>query len=359
MTTFRQHDEMSTSGWRFFITRLVKDGISRKDAKAQRKKVIVVGTDNSKRPNVRFWLMGMVGLCAVAGLTVIFYTVAMDIERDYGATSGVAFDSLSANKPVVYVGVISRYPPTILFRGYQPIMDYLTENTPYRFELLLSQDYNEALQNLVSGRVSVVFLGSYLYVQAHARYGVIPVLKPLNENMQPVSRSVLIAGTNTPIHSVRDLIGKRLALPSTESFSAHWAMEYECARNGIAAGDFTLVHNFSHHHTVIAQVLNGTYDAGVTREYLVKDLLGRQLRPVAYSDAIPSSPLAVLKNHNQEVVGAMKAALLAVNRDMSRRAEITRGWDGEFVNGFVEASDGDYAPVRALTGTIAGGRTGR
>jgi len=292
-------------------------------------------------------------LLVVAGLTALFYAIVMDIRRDYRETSGLPVgDSVLAHKPVVFVGVISRYPPTILFRGYQPIMDYLTENTPYRFELLLSQDYNEALQNLVSSRVSAVFLGSYLYVQAHARYGIIPVLKPLNENLQPVSRSVLIAGISTPIHSVRDLIGRRLALPSTESFSAHWIMDYECARNGIAPSDFAMVHNFSHHHTVIAQVTNGAYDAGVTREYLVKDLLGKQLRAVVYSDPIPSSPLAVLKDHNTEVIGAIKAALLAVNRDGSRRVDITRGWDGEFVNGFVEASDADYAPVRVLTRAI-------
>jgi phosphonate transport system substrate-binding protein len=308
----------------------------------------------------RLSLGAAAGVFIVVGLTVLFYTLVMDIRRDYGEVSGTHVgDSLRATKPVVYVGVISRYPPTILFRGYQPIMDYLTENTPYRFELLLSQDYNEALQNLVSRRVSAVFLGSYLYVQAHARYGIVPVLKPLNENMQPVSRSVLIASINTPIYSVRDLIGKRLALPSTESFSTHWIMDYECARNGIAPTGFAMVHNFSHHHTVITQVINGAYDAGVTREYLVKDLLGKQLRAVVYSDPIPSSPLAVLKDHNADVIGAMKAALLAVNRDESRRTEITRGWDGEFVNGFVEASDNDYAPVRVLTQRIKPARGGR
>jgi len=308
---------------------------------------------NHRNPKARLLAWGVGLLCLIAGLTALFYSIAMDIERDYVAGPEVpAADSLTARKPVVYVGVISRYPPTILFRGYQPIMDYLTETTPYRFELLLSQDYNEALRNLISRRVSAVFLGSYLYVQAHERYGVVPVLKPLNENRQPVSRSVLIAGSTTSIRSIRDLPGKRLALPSTESFSAHWIMDYECARNGITDADFAAVHNFSHHHTVIAQVLNGAYDAGVTREYLVRDLLGKQLRAVAYSDPIPSSPLAVLKDHDRGVIGAMKAALLAVNSDSSRRGQITRGWDGEFVNGFVEASDADYAPVRQLARSV-------
>jgi phosphonate transport system substrate-binding protein len=311
-------------------------------------------------PGGRIWALVATGLLAIVGLTVLFYSIVMDIEREYGAEPGLdTGDTLSSAKTVVYVGVISRYPPTTLFRGYQPIMDYLTENTPYRFELLLSSDYNEALQNLISRRVSAVFLGSYLYVQAHERYGVIPVLKPLNENMQPVSRSVLIAGSTTAIRTVKDLAGKKLALPSPESFSAHWIIEYECARNGIAVRDFATVHNFSHHHTVIAQVLSGTYDAGVTREYLVKDLLGKELTAVLYSDAIPTSPLAVLKDYDRGIIEAMKAALLAVNRDATRRPALTREWDGEFVNGFVEASDADYAPIRAITNAVSRGSARR
>ena len=50
-------------------------------------------------------------------------------------------------------------------------MDYLTASTPYQFELSLSEDYNDALQQLITGRVAAVFLGSYLYVKAHERYG--------------------------------------------------------------------------------------------------------------------------------------------------------------------------------------------
>jgi phosphonate transport system substrate-binding protein len=299
--------------------------------------------------------LGAAALLGVTGLTVIFYTVFMDIERDYtSAGTTQQQDSLRAQKPIVYIGAISRYPPTIMYRGYQPMMDYLSQKTRYRFELLLSQDYNEALKNLLSKRASAVFLGSYLYVQAHARYGIVPVLKPLNENLQPLSRSVLIVGERTSIHTIPDLIGKRLALPSPESFSAHWFIEYECRRNGLAPDQLAAMQHFSHHNTVVAQVVSGAYDAGVTRELLVKDLLGKELRAVAYSAPIPSSPLVVLKDFDPEVVAALKNALLAVNTEANRNLAITRGWDSEFINGFVEATDADYAPVLEIVRVSAG-----
>jgi phosphonate transport system substrate-binding protein len=294
-----------------------------------------------------------IGLIAFVGLTVIFYAIVMDIEREIPLSSeSVETSPDTASKPVVMLGVISRYPPTIIYRGYQPIMDYLTSETPYRFELLLSKDYSEALHLLVTNKVSAVFLGTYVYIKAHERYGVIPILKPLNENLKPESRSVLFVRRHSAITSIKDLGQKKLALPSTESFSSHWLLEYELSRYGLSANDLAEIHHFSHHHTVIAYVLNGTYDAGVTREYLMKDLFNDGCRAISYSVPMPSSPIATTKDVDPQIIAAMKTALLAVNRDEKQRALITRDWDREFVHGFVEASDADYDIVRSVLGTV-------
>jgi phosphonate transport system substrate-binding protein len=297
---------------------------------------------------VRLRTLLAAGAVLTALLTLLFYRIVLDISAEYPVTETFApIDSSTLAKPVIYIGVISRYPPTTTFRGYQPIMDYLTTRTPYRFELLLGNNYGEALENLLSRRAAAVFLGSYQYAKAHARYGVIPILKPLNENRQPFSRSVLIVREASAIHAVRELAGKRLALPSPESFSANWPALSLFPLHGLRAEDLSSIQNFSHHHTVIAQVLNGSFDAGVTREYLVKDLLGSGLRAVAFSDPIPSSPIAVLANHDREAIGALRSALLAIRGQGS--ADLTRDWDAEFVNGFVEATDADYAVVRRIT----------
>jgi phosphonate transport system substrate-binding protein len=231
------------------------------------------------------------------------------------------------------------------------MMDYLSINTPYRFELLLSRDYAEALDQLVTKKATAVFLGSYLYVKARDRYRIVPILKPLNENGEPSSRSVLIARPQAKISGMRDLRGKRLALPSSESFSANWLVGHELPLNGLVPGDLSEIRYFPHHQSVIYQVLAGRFDAGVTREYLVKDLLENQVRAVRYSDPIPSSPLVVFADCDTAVVGALTRALLAVNAKEERRITVTRDWDGEFVHGFVAAQDSDYDAVRRISRT--------
>lgn len=297
----------------------------------------------------RRWAVLCGGGAVIACLTALFYILVMDIGREFPVSGeGPAVAAADTSRRLVRIAVISRYPPTVIYRGYQPIMDYLTAATPYRFELLLSEDYNEALQHVISGRATAVFLGSLLYVKAHERYGVIPILKPLNENAQPLSRSILFVATRSEIRTVGDLAGKSLALPSVESFSGNWLSPARLAHYGVRLTDLRTVRHFSHHHTVIAQVLRGASDAGVTREHLVKELLNDGLRAILYSEPIPSSPIAVAPGFDREVVGALCEALLAVNRDERRRAEITHDWDGEFRNGFVQATDSDYAVIRRL-----------
>ena len=54
----------------------------------------------------------------------------------------------AAEKPLIRFGVIPRYNPLVMYKRYQPIMDYLTAETPYRFELKISKDYPEAVRFL-------------------------------------------------------------------------------------------------------------------------------------------------------------------------------------------------------------------
>ena len=62
--------------------------------------------------------------------------------------AGMTVELAENGKPVVYFGVIPRYNPMVMYRNYQPIMDYLTEHTSYHFELKLSRNYTEAVDFL-------------------------------------------------------------------------------------------------------------------------------------------------------------------------------------------------------------------
>jgi phosphonate transport system substrate-binding protein len=289
-------------------------------------------------------------LFIAAIFTFLFYNYSLNIERIIKTEPAEnLIDSTSLNKPVVYIGVISRYPPNIIYRGYQPILDYLTSKTKYRFELKLSDDYNKAVNMLVNKEVIAAFLGSYVYSNAHKLYGVIPILKPLNENFEPFSRSVLFTNSASDIYSINDLKNKKIALPSIESFSSNWLLKYEFVKYKLKEKDLADIRIFPHHQSVIHNVLKRYYDAGVTREYLLKKINDGSIRVLLYSDPYPTSPLVVAPDYPKPIVDAIKKTLLEINQNNPKRAVITKDWDIEFIYGFVEATDLDYDIIRTIS----------
>lgn len=250
-------------------------------------------------------------------------------------------DTTVVEKTVVYFGVISRFAPNLIYEGYQPVMDFLSENTPYTFRLKLSNSYDETIQQLVKGEVQAAFLGTYLYLRAREKYDIQCILKPLNSNFEPYFRSVLFTRTNSNLHSIQNLAGRKLALPSRQSFSGNW-LKYELRKFGLETSQLDSVHYFDYHHTVVYQVLNGNFDAGVVKNRVAEDFIGKGIRFLASSEPIPGSPIVVQKNLAPEIVTAIREALLKIDVSQPQYQEVVKNWDREFAFGFAAADDRDY-----------------
>lgn len=310
-----------------------------------------VHQSNTTRMSKKRILYIIIGLLIIAAtFTFLFYNYSLNIAQVIKSESReFDLDSSSLKKPVVYIGVISRYPPNIIYRGYQPLLDYITSKSDYRFELKLSEDYNQAVKMLINKEVTAAFLGSYVYVKAHREFGVIPILKPLNENFEPFSRSVLIVKSSSNIYNISDLKRRRLALPSMESFSSNWILKYEFKKHNIREQDLTEITNYPHHQSVIQNVSKGYYDAGVTREYLIKKITNGSIRVILYSEPFPTSPIVAASDYPQPIINSIKKVLLQINHGNPDREKITQGWDTEFIYGFVEAKDEDYDFIRTIS----------
>lgn len=104
---------------------------------------------------------------ALITLNWFYYKNSIDISVISNQESIVRNQS---NKPVRYFGVVSRYTPRGIFLRYQPIMDFLTENTPYKFELKLNTSYEDTAQQLANGEIPIAPLGSLVYVRLQYEY---------------------------------------------------------------------------------------------------------------------------------------------------------------------------------------------
>ncbi|MFA5516648.1 MAG: phosphate/phosphite/phosphonate ABC transporter substrate-binding protein [Desulfuromonadales bacterium] len=260
-----------------------------------------------------------------------------------------------ADKPVVYFGVIPRYNPMVMYRSYQPLMDYLSESTPYRFELKLSRDYTQAVQMLWDGETQITSLGDVTFVEAQQGFGATPILKPLNEKGEPFYTSIIIVREDSPIRSVEELKGKSFAFSSHHSTSGNLIPRYFLFRRGVSLFDLGSYVNLDSHDDVAKAVLKGKVDAGAVKDVVAFRHKEYGLRFLAVSEPIPSVPIVVREDAPPEFVVTVKKALLAIDSADPLQKTRMRNWDPEFRYGFVEASETDYAPIYRMMEAIPEG----
>lgn len=260
----------------------------------------------------------------------------------------------AVQKPVVHFGMISRYNPVVMYEEYQPIMDYLTSQTPYHFELKLGKTYDDDVRFLEQGITQIASLGVITYLEAHARFGAVPILKALNPQGDPFYRSIIIVRQDSDIHVMADLKGRTFCFAAAHSTSSNLYGRYSLMQAGVFLHDLAKYENLKHHDQVAKAVLSGRYDAGAVRDIVAYRYEPMGLRFLSVSEPIPSSPIAIRADMPSELRQAVQDALLRLDRDNPEHRQLMAGWNEEFRYGFATASDGDYAPIRTMLNTIPG-----
>lgn len=249
---------------------------------------------------------------------------------------------LAAGKPVVFFGINLRYSPRTMYLRYQPLMDYLTENTPYRFELKISRDYRDALEDFREGRAVISSLGDGAFIDAMLRYGAVPIVKPLNKEGKPVGRAAIVVPRDSSVASLGDLAGKRFAFGFSHSLTGNLLPRHMLLQAGVAAADLECQVSMKNHDAVTKAVLKGMYDAGSVKEVFATKYEQYGLRVLAYSSPIPSVPLVVRPDTSAHLRNAVTSALLKLDARNPAHRRIMSQWDDEFRYGFAPASAQDY-----------------
>jgi phosphonate transport system substrate-binding protein len=282
---------------------------------------------------------------AIVFIFIVFFPVFILGTSAYAGTDS------DSGKKVIYFSAITLYHPIVMYQRYQPLMNYLTEHTPYRFELKLSQDYRDIVKFLRQNKVQVALLGGVTYIEAKRQFKVVPILKPLGHDGKPYYRSVFITQTNNiQIKGLSGLRGKSVAFASPFSTSGYLSPLYELSsKGGIKLKDLSRHANLKYHDAVAREVLRGHYDAGAVIDSVANRFKSRGLKVIHESDPIPGLPFVVREDASPQLVKAIKIALLSLNYSNLSDRKIMEQWDEEFKYGFAEADDTDYDSIRKMT----------
>lgn len=294
-------------------------------------------------------LLGAVGL---VGLNALVLSRLLDLGTPLPVRPSTV--AQLDRRPVVRVGVISRYAPTLTYERYQPVMDFLSAQGSYRYELRLSATYEDAAEQLRRGEVVASFFGTWIYARLGPRLGLEPILAPRNEEGGTTFHAVLIVPPGSSLSSIADLAGRRVALPSRSSYAGNWLAAAALPGAGLSLADLDSVHHFDYHQTVVHRVLDGQFDAGVVREAVAQEFAGQGIRIIARSGPFPGAPLVVRAGNPDPAISEMKRLLLALDPRKAANAELTRDWAREFAQGFVAVDAATYDPIiRVINGRVA------
>jgi len=269
--------------------------------------------------------------------------------------SSLPSQSCFAGKPVVYFGIGMRYHPIVMYERFQPMMDYLTQNTPYRFELKISRGYAETIGFLKEGKTQVCSIGDGGLMDAMLKYGAVPILKPLNEDGRPFYRCYFIVPAASSVHSLSDLKGKRVAFGSRHSTTGNLVPREMLRKSGIKTEDLRSFANVDYHDAVARVVLKGEYDAGAIKSTVADRYKKHGVRVLAASGELPSVPLIVRKDAPRELVKALTGALVKLDRNNPEHRKIMENWDLEYQFGFVPATAADYRDLIRMFKAVPNG----
>jgi phosphonate transport system substrate-binding protein len=118
----------------------------------------------------------------------------------------------------------------------------------------------------------------------------------------------------------------------------------------VQLNDLSEYSNLKHHDQVAKAVLTGQFDAGAVKDVVAYRYQSQGLRFLYVSDPIASIPIVARDDAPDEMVAALKTALLNFTANLSDKDRIR--WNEDFRYGFIGAQDSDYEPIRKMLNTI-------
>lgn len=196
--------------------------------------------------------------------------------------------------------------------------------------------HDDALHDaLRDGKVDAAFLGAVRYVQAHHEFGAVPIVAD-----GQASRAVIVAPASSPLASVKELKGKRVAFGYENSTTTYLIPLLLLSKHGLQAED--VKGTFAGHmpQALVDRTLAGEFDACAVSETTLNANKAK-LKVLERSEPFAGPPLVARKNFSQ-------TAMAEIRRLMATYKAPAGSPNQRFFDGAVVVDDPDYNRIRFL-----------
>jgi len=238
-------------------------------------------------------------------------------------------------------------------RRYEPLSDYLSGKTGVRVQLKVLTYRGNVIDNFQSLKLDGAFFGSFGYLLAHAKLGVVALARPEYPDGSSSYHGVLFARKDSGIRTVRQMKGKRLVLVARATTAGFLFPSVFLKRAGVRNPEtfFREVYYAGAHEGTIDDVLDGKADVGVSKNTVYERFaagnprIDRELVILGTSDDVPENALALRKDIEESVKRRLVDALIGMHAD-PEGAKVLEAFGARR---FIGTTDADYAPVMTYT----------
>ncbi|MBM0745718.1 phosphate/phosphite/phosphonate ABC transporter substrate-binding protein (plasmid) [Phormidium sp. CLA17] len=255
-----------------------------------------------------------------------------------------------SEQPVLRISVLPTQNKAEQEQMIAPLDAHLEKVLGQRVEFLIAASYKDNVDMLVDGRANAAYTGAVSYFEALERGAKVePLAAPIDQfTNRPWYRACIIVAASSPIQTLADLRGKRVAFVSPSSTSGYLMPLAALKQLGIDPDrDFAAVIFGGTHAQTEALLEDGKVDAIATNipSYNKRQSLG-QLTPgnsrVLWESApVPHSPFLVASNLPPALIEKLKEAFLTVPPGLQ---DIV----GTQAQGYTLVEASDYEPIQQL-----------
>jgi len=190
---------------------------------------------------------------------------------------GLAFQLFACSGPVqepsnetLYIGILPDESEKALRKRYTPLLDFLSEETGLRCELIVPNSYEQLVRLFGEGQIDLAYFGGVTFLKADSEHGAVPlVMRDVDARFTSV---LVVAGKS--FKDIKELQGKRFGFGSRLSTSGHLMPRYFLKEEHAVTPEkyFGSIQYSGKHDRTAYWVRDGEVDAGVVNSEIVRKM---------------------------------------------------------------------------------------
>ena len=242
----------------------------------------------------------------------------------------------------ITMGSVAMDIPVEMIKRLSALTNYLALNTGLNIRFRPSPNLGSAVDELGSNQTQIAYLTPVAYIDAHQKFGVVPLVAPTIKG-RPHFSLVIGAKAGSDIRNAADLKGKRFAFGDEKALLQKAAV----TSMGLNTTDFSHFAYLKHYDNIAKAVLAGDFDGGILKDSIADDFKDKGIIVISSTPPLPSYVFAVHPSMPLSVRNKLRDAFLSLKKDSPVGSATMDAFDSSY-DGFVVIHDSAYDPVRKL-----------